>query len=145
MSPCTYDIFDAYRKFTPVLRSRFLASVTMFIEINITLLLPKDYYKYQSFQVWNVSVSIFYLLIWYDFALWCRPIVILLSVDVDMNQGPESTPGPNSGQSFSLYLWMLKSISMHHYTKIFLSTAYDLKLIYLTLLVFQKRPQMTKN
>ena len=35
---------------------------------------------------------------WYDFAAWCRPIIILLGDDADMSPGPK----PNSGQGFSI-------------------------------------------
>ena len=63
-----------------------------------------------------------YLIIWYDFAAWFRPFLILLSGDIETNPGPK----PVSGQSFSICHWNLNSISAHTYTKIFLLTAYVL-------------------
>ena len=67
------------------------------------------------FRVPNVLLSILYLIIWYEFAACCRPTVILLSDDVDINSGPK----PNSGQSFSIFYWNLNNILAHNYTKMF--------------------------
>ena len=62
------------------------------------------------------------LLIWYDFADWFRPFLILLSGDIETNPSPK----PISGQSFSICHWNLSSISAHNYNKISLLTAYVL-------------------
>ena len=37
-----------HREFKPALRALFLANVMMFIQITISLILLKDYYKYDS-------------------------------------------------------------------------------------------------
>ena len=67
-------------------------------------------------------MSFLYLIIWYDFAAWFRPFLILLIGDIETNPGPK----PVSGQSFSICHWNLNSISAHNYTKISLLTAYVL-------------------
>ena len=82
----------------------------------------KRYYKFLSFRVRNVLISFLYLLIWYDFAAWSRPFLILLSGDIETNPGPK----PISEQSFSICHWNLNSISAHSYTKISILTAYIL-------------------
>ena len=84
--------------------------------------LLKSYYKFHSFRVCNVLVSFWYLIIWYDFATWSIPFLILLSGDIEMNPGPK----PIAGQSFSICHWNLNSISAHNFTKISLLTAYFL-------------------
>ena len=99
--------------------SLFLASVIMFFQTIINLLLLKSYYKFHSFWVHNVLASFFYLIIWYDFTAWSRPFLILLSGDIEMNPGPK----PIFGQSFSICLWNLNIISAHNYIKISLLTA----------------------
>ena len=119
---CTYDICSAYRKLISVTCSLLLASVTMLLQTIINLLLLKSYYKFNSFRVRNVLISFLYLIIWYDFAAWFRPFLILLSGDIETNPGPK----PISGQSFSICHWNLNSISAHNYTKISLLTAYVL-------------------
>ena len=119
---CTYDICSAYRKLISVMCSLLLASVSMFLQTIINLLLLKNYYKFNSFRVRNVLISFLYLIIWYDFAAWFRPFLILLSGDIETNPGPK----PISGQSFSICHWNLNSISAHNYTKISLLTAYVL-------------------
>ena len=82
----------------------------------------KNYYKFHSFRARNVLIFFLYLIIWYDFAAWFRPFLILLSGDIETNPGPK----PISGQSFSICHWNLNSISPHNYTKISLLTAYVL-------------------
>ena len=119
---CTYDICIAYRKLISVICSLLLASVIMFIETIINLLLLKNYYKFYSFRVRNVLILFFYLIIWYDFAAWFRPFLILLSGDIETNPGPK----PISGQSFSICHRNLNSILARSYTKISLLTAYIL-------------------
>ena len=119
---CTYDICSACRKLISVICSLFLASVIMFFQTIINLLLLKRYYKFLSFRVRNVLISFLYLLIWYDFATWSRPFLILLSGDIETNPGPK----PISEQSFSICRWNLNSISAHSYTKISILTAYIL-------------------
>ena len=94
----------------------------MFLQTIINLLLLKNYYKFHSFRVRNVLISFLYLIIWYDFAAWFRPFLILLSGDIETNPGPK----PVSGQSFSICHWNLNSISAHNYIKISLLTAYVL-------------------
>ena len=119
---CTYDICSAYKKLISVMCSLLLASVIMFLQTIINLLLLKNYYKFHSFQVCNVLISFLYLIIWYDIASWFRPFLILLSGDLETNSGPKSI----SRQSFSICHWNLNSISAHNYTKISLLTAYVL-------------------
>ena len=119
---CTYDICSAYKKLISVMCSLLLASVIMFLQTIINLLLLKNYYKFHSFRVRNVLILFLYLIIWYDFAAWFRPLLILLSGDIEMNPGPK----PVSGQSFSIFHLNLNSISAHNYTKISLLTAYVL-------------------
>ena len=102
--------------------SLLLASVIMFLQTIINLLLLKNYYKFHSFRVRNVLISLLYLIIWYDFAAWFRPFLILLSGDIETNPGPK----PISGQRFSICQWNLNNISAHKYTKISLLTAYVL-------------------
>ena len=108
---CTYDICSAYRKLISVICSLFLANVIMFFQTIINLLLLKRYSKFHSFRVRNVLVSFLYLLIWYDFAVWSRPFLILLSCDTETNPGSN----PISGQSCSICHWNLNSISAHNY------------------------------
>ena len=74
---CTYDICSAYKKLISVLCSLFLASVIMFLQAIINLLLLKNYYKFHSFRVRNVLISFLYLIIWYDFATWFRPFLTI--------------------------------------------------------------------
>ena len=119
---CTYEICSAYRKLISVMCSLFLASVIMFFQAIINLLLLKSYYKFHSFRVRSVLVSFLYLIIWYDFAAWSRPILILTSGEIETNPGPK----PLVFQSFSICHWNLNSISAHNYTKISLLTAYVL-------------------
>ena len=119
---CTYDICSAYRKLISVIFSSLLSSVILFLQTIINLLLLKNYYKFHSFRVRNVLISFLYLIIWYDFAAWFRPFLILLSSDIETNPGPK----PISGQSFSICHWNLNGISAHNYTKISLLTAYVL-------------------
>ena len=102
--------------------SLLLASVIMFLQTIINLLLLKSYYKFHSFRIRNVLISFFYLIKWYDFAAWFRIFLILLSEDIETNPGPK----PISGQSFSICHWNLNSISAHIYTKTSLLTAYIL-------------------
>ena len=82
----------------------------------------KSYYKFHSFRVRNVLVSFLYLVIWYDFAVWSIPFLILLSGDIETNPSPK----PIAGQNFSICHWNLNSISAHNFTKIFLLSAYVL-------------------
>ena len=119
---CTYDICSAYRKLISVMCSLILASVIMFVQTIINLLLLKNYYKFHSFRVRNVLISFLYLIIWCDFAAWFRLFLILLSGDIETNPGPN----PIFGQSFSICHWNLNSISAHNYTNISLLTAYVL-------------------
>ena len=100
---CTCDICSAYRKLMSVMCSLSLASVMMFFETIINLFLLRTYYKFHSFCVRNVLVSHFYLIIWYDFCVWSRPFLILLSCDIEINPGPK----PICGQSFSICHWNL--------------------------------------
>ena len=100
--------------------SLLLASVIMFLQTIINLLLLKNYNKFHSFRVRNVLIPFLYLIIWYEFAAWFRPFLILLSGDIETN------PGPKPGQSFSICHWNLNSISAHNYTKISLLTVYVL-------------------
>ena len=93
---CIYDICSAYRKLISVMCSLLLASVIMFLQTIINLLLLKNYYKFHSFRVRNVLISFLYLIIWYDFAAWFWPFLILLSGDIETNPGPK----PISGQKF---------------------------------------------
>ena len=118
---CAYDICSAYKKLISVMCSLFLASI-MFIQTIINLFLLKSYYKFHSFQVHNVLVSFLYLIIWYEFATWSIPFLILLSGDIETNPGPK----PIAGQSFSICHWNLNSISAHNFTTISLLTAYIL-------------------
>ena len=120
---CTYDICSAYRKLISLMCSLLLASVTMFPQTIVNLLLLKNYYKFHSFRVPNVLISFLYLIIWYDFAAWFRPFLILLSGDIDTNPGPKY-PEQIAGQNFLICHWNLNSISAHNYTKISLLTAY---------------------
>ena len=70
--------------------SLFLASVVMFCQTIINIFLLKSYYKvHYSFRVRNVLVSFLYLIIWYDFAAWSVPFLILLSGDIEKNPGPK--------------------------------------------------------
>ena len=100
--------------------SLLLASV-MFLQTIINLLLLKIYYNLHSFRVRNVLISFLYLIIWYDFAAWFRPFLILLSGDIETNPGPK----PISGQR-QICHWNLNSTSAHNYTRISLLTAYVL-------------------
>ena len=124
--------------------SLLLASVIMFLQTIINLLLLKNYYKFHSFRVRNVLISFLYLIIWYDFAAWFGPFLISLIGDIEANPGPK----PISGQSFSICHWNLNSISVHNYTKIYL-TAYVLvhnfDIICLSETYQPKRQQMTKT
>ena len=86
---CTYDICSAYKKFISVTCSLLLASVVMFLQTIINLLLLKNYYKVHSFRVRNVLISFLYLIIWYGFVAWFRPFLILLSGDIETNPGPK--------------------------------------------------------
>ena len=45
----------------------------------------------------------------------------MLCRDIESNLGP----GPNSGQSFSIYHWNLNSIAAHNFSKIYLLKAYN--------------------
>lgn len=56
--------------------------------------------------VYNIFVQgfILHLIIWYDFAAWCRPIVILLSGDVGSIQFER--------QSLSIYYLNLNNICL---------------------------------
>ena len=85
----------------------------------INLFLLKSYYKVHTFRVWNVLVSFLYFIIWYDFAAWSLPFLILLSGDIVTNPCTKNI----SGQSFPIYHWNLNSISAHNFIKIFLLTA----------------------
>ena len=117
---CTYNICSAYIKFISAMCSLFLASVIIFFQTIINLPLLQSYYKFHCFRVCNFLVSFLYLIIWYDFAAWSRPFLIILSGDTETNPGPK----PISGQSFSICHWNLNSISAQNYTKIFLLTDY---------------------
>ena len=99
---CTYDICSAYRKLTLVICSLFLAIFHSFA-------------KFHSFRVRNILVSFLFLLIWYDFAAWSWPFLILLSGDIVINPGPKAV----SGQSVSIFHWNLNSISAHNHTNFF--------------------------
>ena len=90
---CTYDICSAYKKLISVMCSLLLASVIMFLQNIINLLLPKNCYKFHSFRVRNVLISFLYLIIWYDFAAWFRPFLIFLSGDIETNPGPKPVSG----------------------------------------------------
>ena len=85
---CTYDICSAYRKLTLVICSLFLAIFHSFA-------------KFHSFRVHNILVSFLFLLIWYDFAAWSWPFLILLSGDIEINPGPKAVSG-QSCFNFSL-------------------------------------------
>ena len=98
---CTYDICSAYRKLISVMYSLFLASVVVFFQTIINLFLQRSCYKSHSFRVHNVLVSFLRLIIWYDFATQSMLFLILLSGDIEMNQGPK----PISEQSFSICQW----------------------------------------
>ena len=63
---------------------------TFHFQTIINLLLLKSY-KFHSFRVRNVLVSFLYLIIWYDFAAWLMPFLILLSGDIETNRGPKSS------------------------------------------------------
>ena len=115
---CTYDICSAYRKLISVMCSLFLASVVMFFQTIINLFLLTSYYKFHSFRVRNVLVSFLYLIIWYDFAAWSIPFLILLRADIETNPSRK----PISGQSFSIRHRNLSSISDHNFIKICLLT-----------------------
>ena len=60
-----------------------------------------------------------FLLIWYDFAAWSWPFLMLLSGDIEINPGPKAV----SGQSVSIFHWNLNSISAHNYTNFFFLNA----------------------
>ena len=120
---CTYDICRAYRKLISVMCSLLQASVIMFLQIIINLLLLKNYYKFHSFRVRNVLISFLYLIIWYDFVAWFSPFLILLSGNIETKT---KSLEKISGQSFSICHWNLNSLSAHNYTKISLLTAYVL-------------------
>ena len=60
----------------------------IFFQTIINLLLLKSYYKFHFFWVRNVLVSFWHLTIWYDFAAWPIPVLILLSSDIETNPGP---------------------------------------------------------
>ena len=111
---CTYDICCAYTRLISVIWSLFLASVIRFFQTITNLLLLKIYYKFHSlfhfFQVLNDLVSFLYLLVWYDFAAWSRPFLMLLSGDIETNPGPKLI----SGQSFSICHWNLNSVLQLH-------------------------------
>ena len=73
--------------------SLFLASVIMFFQPITNLFLLKSY-KFHLFRVRNVLVSFLYLIIWFDFAAWSMPFLILLSGDT------ETKPSPNLWTKF---------------------------------------------
>ena len=79
---CAYNIYSAYRKLISVMYSLFLASVIIFFQTIINLLLLKGYHKPHSFRVRNVLVSFLVLIIWYEFAAWSRPFLTLLIGDI---------------------------------------------------------------
>ena len=83
----------AYRRLISVMYSLFLASVIMFFQPITNLFLLKSY-KFHLFRVRNVLVSFLYLIIWFDFAAWSMPFLILLSGDT------ETKPSPNLWTKF---------------------------------------------
>ena len=139
---CTYDICIAYRKLISVMYSLLLASAAVFLQTIINLLLLKNYYKFHSFRVRNVLISFLYLIIWYDFAAWFRPFLIILSGDIETNPGPK----PISGQSFSICHWNLQQ----YFSPISLLNDYVLVhnlilFVFLTHTLTPKCQQMTKT
>ena len=110
---CPYDISSAYRKFISAICSLFLASIIIFFQTIINLVLLKRYYKFHSFWVRNVLIFFLYLLISYDFATWSKPFLILLSDDIETNPWTDLWT-----IFFSICHWHLNSISAHNYTKI---------------------------
>ena len=100
---CKYEICSANRKLTSTMYFLFLASVIMFNQTIINIVLLKGYYKYQSFRVRIVLASFLYLFIWYDLAACCRPFLILLHGDIHINPGPKSI----STKNVSISYWKL--------------------------------------
>ena len=99
---CTYDICSAYRKLTLVICSLFLAIFHSFA-------------KFHSFRVRNILVSFLFLLIWYDFAAWSWPFLILLSGDIEKIQVQKLS----LGKVVSIFHWNLNSISAYNHTNFF--------------------------
>ena len=100
--------------------SLFLASVIMFFQTIINLLLLKSYYKFYFFSR-SQRFSILFVL---NYMVWLCSLVYAILDIIKSLCWDESRS--KAYQSFSIFHWNLSSISAYNYTKIYLLTAYVL-------------------